>query len=208
HGVGYFPALLDETAGSINHSQMQTQHQPLIVTEVRHRLSCLPIRQFPMLFNKDVKTYSGMKGIPSVSKLPLRRVVPDCISVKSLELNRSAYSAHTAYQQNIRPKRTLQSNRVSLEYYIPEKPNTTGTLRSNRKTYAIPGLAVLETEQSSEVEQLSKQETGDYSFFPDLENIDQPGKSLRFSNQLGALRLEMFPGEQEDAASSGSWSSE
>ncbi|XP_053346120.1 cytosolic carboxypeptidase 2 isoform X1 [Clarias gariepinus] len=208
HDVGYFPALFDETAGSINHSQMQTQHQPLIVTEVRHRLSCLPIQQFPMLFNKDVKAYSGMRGRTSVSKLSLHRVVPECISVKSLELTRSAYSAHTAYQQNIRQKRTPQSNRVSLEYYMPEKPSTTGTLRSNLKTYAIPGLAELETEQSSEAEQLNKQETGDYSFFPDLESIDRPGKSLRFSNRLGALRLEMLPGGQEDAASSGSWSSE
>lgn len=63
------------------------------------------------------------------------RVVPEFISVKELELNRSAYSspAHTVNQYNIRQKRPPQSTKVSLESYIPEIPNTMGTLRTNHK---------------------------------------------------------------------------
>lgn len=67
HGLGYSPRLLHETGGSINHSQKQKQHQPLIVTAVQHRLSCLPIQEFPMLFNKDVNAYSGMRGVSVLS---------------------------------------------------------------------------------------------------------------------------------------------
>ncbi|XP_053497449.1 cytosolic carboxypeptidase 2 isoform X4 [Ictalurus furcatus] len=192
HGLGYSPTLLEETE-SINHSQKQKQHQPLIVTAVQHRLSCLPIQQFPVLFNKDVKAYSGMRGRSSVSKISLRRAVPEFISIKNLELSRSAYSspAHTDNQQNIRPKRTPQSTRVSLESYMPEIPNTTGTLRTNHKRNALAGLAVLEAEQSSEAEQLSKQEREHYSFFPYLSSINRPGKSSRkSSDEQAQLRTE------------------
>lgn len=192
HGLGYSPTLLEETE-SINHSQKQKQHQPLIVTAVQHRLSCLPIQQFPVLFNNDVKAYSGMRGRSSVSKISLRRTVPELISIKNIELSRSAYSspAHTDNQQNIRPKRTPQSTRASLESYMPEIPNTTGTLRTNHKRNALAGLAVLEAEQSSEAEQLSKQEREHYSFFPYLSSINRPGKSSRkSSDEQAQLRTE------------------
>ncbi|XP_060770750.1 cytosolic carboxypeptidase 2 isoform X2 [Neoarius graeffei] len=211
HGLGYSPTLLDETGGPINQSQKQTQ--PLIVTAIRHGLSCLPIQQFPMLFNKDVKAYSGIRGRASVSKISLHRVVPEFISVRDQELSRSAYfsPAHTAHQQNRRQKRTPQSTRVSFQSYMPEKRNTMGTLRTSQKRN-VPGLAVLETEQSSEAEQLNKQETGDYTFVPDLRSIIRPGKSNSRSSdeqaRLGSLKLETLTGGQEDAASSGSWSSE
>ncbi|XP_058264110.1 cytosolic carboxypeptidase 2 isoform X1 [Hemibagrus wyckioides] len=213
HSLGYSSTLLDEMGGSVNDSQRQTQHQPLIVNAVRHRLSCLPIQQFPMLFNKDVRAYPGMRGRSSVSKVALHRVVPEFISIKGLQLSRSAYSspAHTVNQHNLRQKRTPQSTKVSLESYMPEIPNTMGTLRTSHKRNTL-GLAVLETEQYCEAAQLNKQERGDYSFFPDLRSSNKPDKSSRRSSdvqaELRALRLEKLNGVHEDAASSGSWSSE
>ncbi|XP_047676108.1 cytosolic carboxypeptidase 2 isoform X1 [Tachysurus fulvidraco] len=212
NGLGYSPPLLDETGRLINHTRRQAQHH--CVTAVPHRLSCLPIQQFPMLFNKDDKAHPGMRGRSAVSKIALHRVVPEFISVKELELNRSAYSspAHTLNQYNIRQKRTPQSTKVSLESYIPEIPNTMGTPRTNHKRNVLAGQAVLGTEQSREAEQLNKQERGNYSFFPDLRSINRPRKrNMRsFDVQAGlrALRLETLSGGHEDAASSGSWSSE
>ncbi|XP_046716172.1 cytosolic carboxypeptidase 2 isoform X2 [Silurus meridionalis] len=209
NGLGYSPSLLNETGGSKNHIQKQTE--PLVVTSVHDRLSGLPV-QNPILFKKDIKEYSGMRG--RVSTIPLHRVVPRFISDRGLELRRSAHSssAYTANQQNISQKSTPQSTRISFESCVPEKTNTTASLWPNPKRSPLAGLALLEMEHSSKADQLNKHKTVDHTFSPDLKSINRPDKSKRRATDKQPiprdLRQETLTSEHEDTASSGSWNSD
>ncbi|KAL6474362.1 hypothetical protein MHYP_G00179230 [Metynnis hypsauchen] len=195
------------------HSQRQMQRQPLTITAVRHRFSSVPVQQCSLLFNSDVRTHAGIRGRCSVSNISLRRTVvtdhrqcravPEFLPIRGLEPCASVhiYPAHTDNQQLIQ-EGTSHSTKISFKYFMPEIQDSLGTLRTNykRNARAAPtgGVAVLDTVQSSEAEQLSKQGKEDCSFFPDLRSINMHGRSHSHDrvsgDQAGLGGLGKLPG--------------
>ncbi|XP_072529822.1 cytosolic carboxypeptidase 2 isoform X2 [Salminus brasiliensis] len=54
------------------HPRRQMQRQPLTVTTVRHSFSSVPIQQYSLLFNSDVRAQDGIRGRCSVSNMSLQ----------------------------------------------------------------------------------------------------------------------------------------
>ncbi|XP_066523257.1 cytosolic carboxypeptidase 2 isoform X2 [Hoplias malabaricus] len=202
-------------------SQKQMQRQPLRITTVRHDFSPVPVQQYSLHCNSNVKVHEGVRGRCPVSNVSLRRnvvidqrhcrAIPEFLPARGLEP--CVYPTHIDNQQKLAQGAT-PSNRVSFRYLIPDMQDTMGILRTNKRNAAVSlapaeGMNLPDTEQSSEAEQLSKHNG---SSFPDLRCINMHGKSHdRPSGDqagLGRLRLGKLPGGSTghagDAGSPGS----